>query len=457
MAGFTEPPKTTDPIEILRYFQQKADRPKSEQTGIASKPDTGDKTDSVMQFFADWWTDSEEKVAKAREELAPDMQELARRSSEEAALFRMEEGITQSLPTPGFEMRIGEAGTLPMPDEVTVSGLDGERVETSDISTAVDAAVAQALSGTEEATTGGGLMSRPTAQERSAVSARGDDISVSQGYKITDDEGTFSSAALGNALSKTIRNPIKKALIEGMSEVEVAGNGPVTETGYSRANVAAMSPNSAWGRRLVRDGIMTPNGGVTDQYSADNVFNSVYANRLGNGDYASGDGSRFKGRGLLQLTGRTTYQEVQNRLQAQGMDVNLVQNPELVNDMKYALPAALAYLDYKGLDDERSEAMTAKGLNNLINSGADADTAKHRWDAAVSALRSAGKEDEAAAMALRNEYTAQETVGLTGRSVDGDIGPSSRRAIRAWATRNDVTIPEDASDTDLVIIVNKNS
>lgn len=49
------------------------------------------------------------------------------------------------------------------------------------------------------------------------------------------------------------------------------------------------------------------------------LANTVYANRMGNGDAASGDGWRFRGRGLIQLTGRENYARFAD---AMGMDLD---------------------------------------------------------------------------------------------------------------------------------------
>ena len=55
------------------------------------------------------------------------------------------------------------------------------------------------------------------------------------------------------------------------------------------------------------------------------LANTVYADRLGNGDEASGDGWRFRGRGLKQLTGRTNYTAA-----ARGLGRPYVTEPDLV-------------------------------------------------------------------------------------------------------------------------------
>lgn len=55
------------------------------------------------------------------------------------------------------------------------------------------------------------------------------------------------------------------------------------------------------------------------------LANVVYASRLGNGDTTSGDGWRYRGRGLKQLTGKTNYADA-----AQALERPYVTNPDLV-------------------------------------------------------------------------------------------------------------------------------
>src|SRR6266481_4067159 len=60
----------------------------------------------------------------------------------------------------------------------------------------------------------------------------------------------------------------------------------------------------------------------TYERNPEKLANYVYASRLGNGDEASGDGWRYRGRGLIQLTGRSNYASCST---ATGID--LLQSP----------------------------------------------------------------------------------------------------------------------------------
>ena len=63
-----------------------------------------------------------------------------------------------------------------------------------------------------------------------------------------------------------------------------------------------------------------PNDEIANHYASlpnkqEAIANKVYANRMGNGDEASGDGFRYCGRGLIQLTGKSNYVAFADSLQ----------------------------------------------------------------------------------------------------------------------------------------------
>jgi len=84
--------------------------------------------------------------------------------------------------------------------------------------------------------------------------------------------------------------------------------------------------------------------------TGDELFNYIYgpdADAIGAslGNTSATDGSTYKGRGLVQITGKDNYQRVGDII-----GVDLVNNPELVKDPKYAAAAAMAYLTLPGKD-----------------------------------------------------------------------------------------------------------
>jgi putative chitinase len=76
------------------------------------------------------------------------------------------------------------------------------------------------------------------------------------------------------------------------------------------------------------------------------LANYVYADRLGNGDEASGDGWKFRGRGLIQLTGRGNY-----RRAAQDLGLPLEQQPELLEQPEGAALSAAYFWRSHGLNE----------------------------------------------------------------------------------------------------------
>lgn len=75
------------------------------------------------------------------------------------------------------------------------------------------------------------------------------------------------------------------------------------------------------------------------------LANYVYANRIGNGDQHSGDGWRYRGRGLIQITGKDNYRAAQI-----GMELPLLATPDLLKMDEYAAASAAWWWHEHGLN-----------------------------------------------------------------------------------------------------------
>jgi len=99
------------------------------------------------------------------------------------------------------------------------------------------------------------------------------------------------------------------------------------------------------------------------------IANKVYANRIGNGKEPRGDGWKYRGRGLIQLTGKNNYRAFSKWIG----DKNIMDDPDLV-DSTYAVHSAVFFWERNKLnrlaDKDDIDAVTKKingGDNGLAH------------------------------------------------------------------------------------------
>ena len=101
------------------------------------------------------------------------------------------------------------------------------------------------------------------------------------------------------------------------------------------------------------------------------LANLAYAERMGNGNEASGDGFKFRGRGLLQLTGRSNYTLLTGKHNELFPDdpQDFVQHPDLlIQNLKYAVESACFYWQHYEINDPADrDDITA--VTRIVNGG----------------------------------------------------------------------------------------
>lgn len=95
----------------------------------------------------------------------------------------------------------------------------------------------------------------------------------------------------------------------------------------------------------------------------DKIANKVYGGRMGNGTEETEEGSLYKGRGLIQLTGKDNYTLCGDAL---GMD--FIHSPDLVLAPKYAALSAAWYWNKRDLNKE-ADAEDYTSMTKKINGG----------------------------------------------------------------------------------------
>jgi putative chitinase len=108
-----------------------------------------------------------------------------------------------------------------------------------------------------------------------------------------------------------------------------------------------------------------PDDATAAQYAGkgEMIANRVYANRMGNGDEASGDGFRYCGRGLIQLTGKNNY-----TFFAGSLDIPVEEASEYLQTFEGAVQSACFFWEQNKLN-QWADAGDILTLTKRINGG----------------------------------------------------------------------------------------
>jgi len=157
------------------------------------------------------------------------------------------------------------------------------------------------------------------------------------------------------------------------------------------------------------------------------IGSRVYAGRMGNGDVASREGYRYRGRGLIQLTGKNNYRKF-----SQWIGEDVVAQPELVAN-KYAVHSAVYYW-----------------VSNNLNAIADIDDIKQVTKRVNGGYN--GLDDRIALLDKTKEFLAIDTVPVTLEEITHKVIATSLNLRRLPVVSPSTRIGTLIYDTEIMIL-----
>lgn len=173
------------------------------------------------------------------------------------------------------------------------------------------------------------------------------------------------------------------------------------------------------------------------------IANRVYANRMGNGDEASGDGWKYRGRGFIQLTGKNNYT---NFAGLTGLAIDT--DPDLITrDLTASIQVAAKFFEVNGLlvfADANDAKKVSRGINfgnPNASSPAHGESDRIWWTAKALSLFNVETEEvlnprDGGVLKVGSKGEKVEEfqrlllgLGYPVGGVDGDYGPATRRVV----------------------------
>lgn len=142
----------------------------------------------------------------------------------------------------------------------------------------------------------------------------------------------------------------------------------LTQCGHESAGFTVYNENLNYSAKGLRGifGKYFPTNALANQYARqpEKIANKVYANRMGNGPESSGEGWKYRGRGMIQLTGKSNYKEF-----SKYSGIDAVNNPDIVSkDFIIAIKSAIWFWDKNNLN-KYCDNNDFIGLTKKINGG----------------------------------------------------------------------------------------
>ena len=194
-----------------------------------------------------------------------------------------------------------------------------------------------------------------------------------------------------------------------------------------------------------------PTADLANQYARkpEKIGSRVYADRMGNGNEASGEGFKYRGRGLIQVTGKENYSTF-----AKSINMPLEEVTEYLETFEGAVEGACWFWDKNNINpwaDKLDHTKITKIINGGTN-GLDDRIAKSNSALSVLSKSSTPKTYPVLKKGSSGNLVKELQLALEIEA-DGEFGPGTERAVKNWQAKNGLVADGIAGQKTLQLLL----